>query len=322
MSRTPEPADDTKRLAKRAKRWRWLALFTTGILVAVVGTSLYRSLSQTQGPQIARITVSGIITDNRAQSELLARIAKADNVKAVIVDINSPGGTTAGGEALYEGLRRIAAKKPVVGQFGTVAASAAYITGLACDHIVARGNTITGSVGVIIQYPEVSGLLDKLGVKMTEVKSGPLKATPSPYAPLDERSRKITEEMIAESQAWFVGLVETRRKITAAGVPGLLEGRVFSGREALRHKMIDAIGSEAEAVAWLEGKGVAKGLQIIDWKPPTERGWASSLGATSLVESWIVGPILDAVGARVRDDALLGRLTLDGMLSIAPIGMR
>ena len=149
-------------------------------------------------------------------------------------------------------MRTLAQKKPVVAQFGTVAASAAYIAGLATDHIVARGNTITGSVGVIVQWPEVVQLLDKIGVKMNEVKSGPLKASPSPFEPLDDASRKVAEGMVNDGFKWFVGLVETRRSVKAADIPGLLDGRIFSGREALQVKLVDQIGGEEEAVKWLK----------------------------------------------------------------------
>ena len=132
--------------------------------------------------QIARVSITGTIMEDREQLKMLQNIADADHVQALIVYVNSPGGTTTGGEALYDGLRRIAEKKPVVAQFGTVAASAGYIVGLATDHIVSRGNSITGSVGVIVQWPEVTELLEKLGVQMNTVKSGRLKAvTQSPY---------------------------------------------------------------------------------------------------------------------------------------------
>ena len=192
----------------------------------------------------------------------------------VILFVNSPGGTTTGGEALFEAIRNVAKGKPVVAQFGTVATSAAYIAGLATDYVVARGNTITGSVGVIFQWAEVSQLLDKIGVKMNEVKSGPLKANPSPFQPLDEAGKATAEQMVAESQKWFVGLVASRRNIDTRSVSGLEQGRIFSGREALSHKMIDEIGGETEAVQWLEQKrNVPKGLKVVDWKPKRGSDW-------------------------------------------------
>jgi protease IV len=320
MSLDTEAVLDRRRLKRQIALWRGLGI--AGVVAALAtGIAIYGPAgSVTSQKQIARITVTGLITDSRAQTRMLRDLADAKHVAAVIVDVNSPGGTTTGGEALYEGLRKIAEKKPVVAQFGTVAASAAYITGLATDYIVARGNTITGSVGVIVQWPEVSGLLDKVGVKMNEIKSGPLKATPSPYAPIDERSRKITEEMIAESQAWFVGLVEKRRGITASTVPGLLEGRVFSGRDAVRLKLVDEIGAEPEAVRWLEDKRqVAKGLKIVDWKPRSDAQLPFGAGA-SLMETWVIGPLFDSISSRVRSEPALGAITLDGLVSIGHPG--
>ena len=142
----------------------------------------------------------------------------------------------------------MAKTKPVVAQFGTVAASAAYIAGLATDHIVARGNTITGSVGVIFQWPEVSQLLDKLGVKMNEIKSGPLKANPSPFQPLDEAGKAAAEQMVAESQRWFVGLVATPPRHRHRERRRPRAGPRLSGREALANKLVDQIGGEPEAV--------------------------------------------------------------------------
>ena len=200
--------------------------------------------------QIARVSLEGLITEDRDQLQAAAsRLAENKQVAAVILFINSPGGTTTGGEALFEAIRELAKAKPVVAQFGTVATSAAYIAGLATDHIVARGNTITGSVGVIFQWAEVSQLLDKLGVKMNEIKSGPLKANPSPFQPVDEagkaRGRADGGRVAsAGSSAWWRRAAAS----TPRASPGLEQGRVFSGREALDHKLVDQIGGEAEAV--------------------------------------------------------------------------
>ena len=233
---------DRRRLRRRLTFWRVLAFGFAA--VAVTAITLRATGALTGGRQIARIEISGIITDNKDQIAMLRRLAKARNVQGVVVHINSPGGTTTGGEALFEALRDVAEKKPTVSVFGTMATSAAYIAGLATDHIVARGNTVTGSVGVIFQWADVSQLLDKLGIKMNEVKSGTLKAVPSMFAPLDEQGRRLTEEMVAESQRWFVGLVSDRRKIDPASVPGLTQGRIFSGRQAVESKLVDVSLSE------------------------------------------------------------------------------
>ncbi len=254
--------------------------------------------------------------DDRAQLEMLKKIKDDEHVAALLVFVNSPGGTTAGGEALYQGLRDIAKTKPVVAQFGTVAASAGYIVGLGTDYIVSRGNTITGSVGVIAQWPEVSELLVKLGVKMNEVKSGELKAAPSFYEPTNEGARKVMQDMIDDGFRWFSGLVEERRGIKVADVDGLVKGRVFSGREALTWKLVDEIGGEAEAKRWLEDKRqVAKDLKIVDWKPSADNPWGIS-GAISSLGRGIFGESAARLAQIVARDPQLGTLGLDGLVSV------
>jgi protease-4 len=199
---------------------------------------------------------------------------------------------------------------------GTVAASAAYIAGLATDHIVARGNTITGSVGVIFQWAEVSQLLDKLGVKMTEIKSGPLKANPSMFQPMDEAGRAVAEQMVAESKRWFVGLVASRRNIETASVTGLEQGRVFSGREALTFKLIDQIGGEAEAVKYLEEqRSVPKGLKVVDWKPKRESSWGVLGMSVRGLARLVVGDAVEEIAGLVSSDRI-ATMRLDGLVSV------
>src|SRR5690606_15944014 len=265
--------------------------------------------------QIARVSLEGMITESRDLLKLLDRVGEAENVAGVIVYVNSPGGTTTGGEAIYEALRRLSEKKPVVAQFGTVAASAAYIAGLGTDYIVARGNSITGSVGVIMQWPEISGLLDKIGIKMNEVKSGPLKANPSPFQPMDETGRALAESMIAESHQWFLNLVSTRRQVTTSSIPGLEQGRVFSGREALQHNLIDEIGGEPEAIRWLEGRGVESDLKVVDWKESSGVGWGLGSALAGVVR-YLGGDVIAELSALITRERTLGTFGLDGLLSV------
>jgi protease-4 len=265
--------------------------------------------------QIARVTIEGMITEDRDLLRMLKKIAESKHVSGVIVAVNSPGGTTAGGEALFEALRDLAKKKPVVAQFGTIATSAAYIAGLATDRIVARGNTITGSVGVIFQWPEFSQLLERIGIKVNEIKSGPLKANPSPFQPLDEAGRSATEEMVAESQRWFVNLVRTRRGIDTKSVPGLEQGRVFSGRDALGHRLVDQIGGEEEVVKYLEEqRSVPKGLKVVDWKVSRDDDWSFMRFSTFALARLTGIRGLEEI-ARIGNDRLAG-MRLDGLLSI------
>ncbi|MFY0615632.1 MAG: signal peptide peptidase SppA [Hyphomicrobiaceae bacterium] len=317
MTQETEGILDRRRLRRKLGLWRGLAI-VAGMLalgaLALIGTGARDLVKQ---DQIARVTVEGLITENRKQTELLKKLTKADHIKGVILFVNSPGGTTTGGEALYRNLRDLAAKKPVVAQFGTVAASAAYIAGLGTDHIVARGNSITGSVGVIMQWPELTGLLDKIGVKMNTVKSGSMKAEPSPFKPLDEENRRLLDEMIAESHKWFLGLVRDRRKVDTAAIPGLLKGRVYSGREALRYKLVDEIGGEEEARNYLiDKRKVSADLKVIDWKPKQELDWPFP-NATA---NYLLRALAGWLGAGTLGDVRPGGL--DGMLSVWHPGKR
>lgn len=313
MSLETETILDRRRVKRQLSFWRVLAVLA--LTLAAGGFFLSGEGGLLDRRQIARVSLEGMITESRELLRLLDRIGEAKHVAGVIVYVNSPGGTTTGGEAIYDSLRRLSQKKPVVAQFGTVAASAAYIAGLGTDHIVARGNSITGSVGVIMQWPEVSGLLDKIGVRMNEVKSGPLKANPSPFQPMDESGRALAESMIAESHQWFLNLVSTRRQINTSNVPGLEQGRVFSGREALDHNLIDEIGGEPEAIRWLEGRGVEKGLKVVEWKESSSVGWGLGGTLTGLAR-YLGGELGAELAALLSRQRTLGTFSLDGLLSV------
>lgn len=307
---------DRRRLRRSVSFWRGI-----GIAALALATGFYafggdQVKTMWGQKQIARVSIEGTITESREQLQMLKEIAESDDVAGVLLYVNSPGGTTSGGEALYNALRQISAKKPIVAQFGTVAASAGYIVGLGTDHIIARGNTVTGSVGVIFQWPEVADLLGKVGVKVNEVKSGVLKAAPSPFEPLTEPGRQVAQSMVDDGFKWFIDLVERRRNIKPGAVPGLVEGRIFSGREALSHKLVDQIGGEEEALAWLKTeRKVDKDAKVIDWKPKTSSGY----GFSAAIGHWVKG--LVGAGVAGATDAILGNATgsglaLDGLLSV------
>ncbi len=314
MSIETEAVLDRRALRRRLGFWR-SAFILAGVVTLGAVAYAFGGGDVMRSRHIARVTIDGLITEDRKQLQMLERLAKNKNVAGVMLSINSGGGTTTGGEALFEAIRNVAKAKPVVAQFGTVAASAAYICGLGADHIVARGNSITGSVGVIFQWPEVSGLLEKVGVKMNEIKSGNLKAEPGLFAPISPAGKQVAETMVAESQVWFLSLVKTRRGIDTAAVPGLEQGRVFSGREALTHKLVDEIGGEAEAVKWLESKGVAPSLQVIDWRPSRENTFGVTRAVASLVGGMWRGSAEDSTILSTID-TIRSRLSLDGLVSV------
>ena len=317
MSFETETVLDRRLLRRRLSWWRGLAVIAGLLAIGLLAFSSANRAGLTETRQIARVSIEGIITEDRDQLRMFKRLAEDKRVAGVILFVNSPGGTTAGGEALFEAIRIVAKEKPIAAQFGTIAASAAYIAGLATDQIIARGNSITGSVGVIFQWAEVTQLMDKLGVKMNEVKSGPLKANPSPFQPMDEAGKAVAEQMVAETQRWFLGLVASRRGINTASVNGLEQGRVFSGREALGYKLVDQIGGEPEVVAWMEQqRNVAKGLKIVDWKPKRESDWGLGRLSLQALAHLIGDRAAEAVAQVLGGGETLARLRLDGLVSV------
>jgi len=310
MASEAELIIDRRRLKRRLTFWRVASvlLFIGAVLALAAATGGFNL--EKRSDHIARVWVTGLITGDQPTLDLLEDIAKADNVKGLIIRIDSPGGTTAGSEAIYEAIRKIAKDKPVAAVMDTVAASGGYITAIAADHIVARGNTITGSIGVIFQWAEFSKLLETVGVQMQEIKSGDLKAEPSPFKPLSEKAREVSTLMVQDSFAWFTGLVAERRKLPLDKVKILSDGRVYTGRQAVAEKLIDELGGEEKAVAWIKKeKKLSDGIEVKDWALPSEDKGLFGLGLR------ITSGALKAIG--LPDLAKQAQLQkLDGLVSV------
>lgn len=305
---------DRRRLRRKLTFWRVAAIGIAALaLIAASAWTFGEGFGGRAADHIAKVKIEGTIIEDENLLELLDDVRKADAVRGVILSIDSPGGTTAGGEAIFEAVRRIAAEKPVVAQVGTLAASAGYMVATATDHIVARQSSIVGSIGVLVQFPDLTGLMDKVGIKLEEVKSSPLKAEPSPFNPTTEQERAMIRAMILDSYDWFVDLVEERRPLTRPQVVALADGSVFTGRQAQANRLIDALGGEAEAVEWLAGKGVDGDLKVLDWEPKDDGGgllFVNSLAAAARLLGLPAGSadLLGELGAE--------RLFLDGLLSV------
>ena len=314
MNAETEMLIERRRVGRKLSLWRIIAVGLGLALLLALASSLDGSSDGFSHNQIARMHLIGIITDNAAQQKLLKKIAKSNKVKALVLRINSPGGTTTGGEALYLRIREVSKKKPVVAVFGTVAASAAYMAGIGADHIVTRGSTITGSVGVIVQWPDMSQMMEKLGVSMEELKSGRLKATPSPFRRDDPKNLEPMRELVQDTFVWFVGLVEERRKLKVKDIPGLKEGRVFTGRQAVKLGLADAIGGEDEAVAWLvKHRKIKKGLPVVEHEPSTENALSPFLGM-AVALSRRLG--LDMLADFIQMDSSLSAGHAQGLMSV------
>ena len=307
---SPEYLVERRLLTRKLSFWRIAALGALFVAVLVAGWRLAGDRSHA-GAHIARVRITGVIKDDRDLLKVVRDVA-ASSASAAILSIDSPGGTTTGAEALYDELRQLAAKKPTVAVVDGMAASGAYIAAIAADGIVARGNSMVGSIGVLMQMPNAAKLMEIVGVKMEEIKSAPLKAAPNPYEPTTPEARAAVATMIADSYNWFKGLVKERRKLDDAGLAIVSDGRVFTGRQGIELKLVDRIGGEREAIAWLEAeKGVAKGLKVRDWKKPRKIETFGLLGA--LAEAAGLDRIAAALTAA---DGLARAPLLDGLLAI------
>lgn len=258
--------------------WRSLAVLAVLAAVLVALRDGHLGFGRTH---LARLTVSGFISDDRKLSEKISKLADDDSVKALIVSINSPGGSVSGGEGLHDAIARVAGKKPVVAVMGGLAASAGYMVAVPATRIFAREGTLTGSIGVLLETGEVSGLLKSLGITAEAITSGPLKDQPSFIKPLTPEGREVLQGLIMDMYDQFVDMVATGRHMDAARVRQLADGRAYTGRQAMKLGLVDAIGGEHDARLWLaQEKGISADLPVEDVSTGSLAGRAlsSSLG--------------------------------------------
>jgi protease-4 len=286
---------DRRRLKRRLSLWRAAAVLAVAAVALAFGLSEERRADLLPGlgsAHVARLNISGFIGDDRKLIEELDRLRRNESVRAVLVAIDSPGGSVAGGESLHAALARMAADKPVVAVMGGTAASAGYMVALPAQRIFARQATVTGSIGVILQSFDASGLLAWLGVRPETVASGRFKDQPSPFRPLTEEGRAELERVIRDLHTQFITMVAEGRAMDPARVRELADGRVFTGREALALGLVDAIGGEAEARAWLaETRDVPASLPArdIEIRGLAERTFGAILGfvTKSFADEWV-----------------------------------
>jgi protease IV len=320
MANTADAIIDRRRLRRKLTFWRAFTL----VLVALALISFFLfsgdGFSSKSAAHIAKVRVEGTIFEYDELLKRLHDVEESAAVKGVILTIDSPGGTTAGGEAIYEAVRKLAMKKPVVAQVGTLAASAGYMIASATDHIVARQSSIIGSIGVLFQYPDISQLLTKLGVKVETIKSSPLKAEPNFFNPASDEAKAMIHRMIIDSYDWFVGLVQERRNFTHEQALALADGSVFTGRQAIANKLIDELGGEDKAVGWLATKGVDGKLPVVEWKPveKSSLGRLFSESALKMLAQYLgipqesAGIVRELTGERIFLDGLVSVWHVDG----------
>lgn len=302
MTLASDHAIDRRRLKRRLSAWRAVGVLA---LVALAFTALGKTTGLVPLPHIARIKIAGVIVHDLDRDKAIVELADSSRVKAVLLHIDSPGGTVVGGERLYLALRKLAEKKPVVAVMDTTATSAGYMVALAGDRLLAGAGSVTGSIGVLMQTTDITQLLEKIGVNAEAIKSTALKGVPSPLEKLTAEGRKATKEVVDDIYAMFVEMVAERRKMAPEKAKALADGRVFTGRQALANGLVDAIGGEAEALQWLQTeKGISKSLKVEDAELESAESKLPLLNR--LFGSWLVG------GKRLLSE----RLTLDGLVSV------
>jgi|EndMetStandDraft_7_1072992.scaffolds.fasta_scaffold11258_5 protease-4 len=293
----------------RRSRFRWRIIAFVALVIAILaGAGRFATengLAGVAGNSIARVDIDGTIATDAARLEIFDRLGEDDTVKAVLIAINSPGGTTAGGEELYDAIGKLRAKKPVVAYVKELGASAAYMTAIATDRIFVRRLSIVGSIGVLFQTANAQKLMQTIGVDLEKVQSGPLKAEPDIDEPMSPEVRASLQSLVDDSFSWFVDIVAERRGLSRADVLPLADGRIMTGNQAIAEKLVDEVGGEAEAIAWLEAnKDIPADLPVATWYPVAQPGWGEW-------GKWVGGQARVALGLPAE-----GPVLLDGLVSL------
>ena len=291
----PDRLLDRRRLKRGVAIWRALAVTALVALIIVAAAPF----AFEGGERVARLWVSGLIEDDPTRDRLIGDLRDDESVRAIVLRLDSAGGTAVGGEALYLSLRSLAEAKPVVAVLGTTATSAAYMAALAADRVLAREATLTGSIGVLFQTAEFTALLEEIGVRAEAIRSGPLKAKPTPYEALDNPTRHAMRSVVADIYDSFLRLVMERRSLDRERALALADGRVFTGSQAVQAGLIDAIGGEEEARAWLAAV----------------HGVPETIPATDVVSGG-EGGLLDVIDAALDRTLPTRTLALDGLIAV------
>ena len=317
MSFDADAIVDRRRLRRKLTFWRVGAIGVALLaIVAAAAVLVPGSRLLPRGDSIARIRIQGLIRGNQDRVEALERLSRS-RVRAVIVHIDSPGGTTAGSEQLFDALRQLQAKKPMVVVVDGLAASGAYIAALSSEHIIAQDTSLVGSIGVLFQYPNFTEVLKTIGIKVEEIKSSPLKAAPNGFEPTSPEARAAIEAIVLDSYGWFKGLVKDRRHMDDGQLAQVADGRVFTGRQAVGLKLVDAIGNEKTALSWLQQvKKVPATTPVRDYSLAPRFSELSFLH----VAAWTFQAVgLSAVAQRLEGWGgmqAIERLNLDGLLAL------
>jgi protease-4 len=198
--------------------------------------------------KVGVVIITGVIDESKEINEQLEQYGRDDDIKAIVIRIDSPGGSVVPAQEIYDKVLEIKKNKKVVVSMGSLAASGGYYIASAADKIVANPGTITGSIGVIAQFPQVRELLDKIGIKSTVIKSGKFKDTGSPTREMTSDEKSLIQGVVDDIYSQFVGVVSLNRNKPEAEIEAIADGRIFTGRQALALGLVDDLGNMEHAI--------------------------------------------------------------------------
>lgn len=201
-----------------------------------------------RGDKVAVVKLEGVITDSAEIDKQFQDLEERDDVKGVVIRINSPGGAVGPSQEIYSGIKRLRKKKKVVASMGAIAASGGYYASVAAEKIVANPGTITGSIGVIVEFIDAEDLLAKIGLKGYVVKSGKYKDTGSPFRKMETEEKELLQGVISDVNGQFIKAVAEGRNMKVEDVAAVADGRIFSGSQAKGKGLVDSLGDLTDAI--------------------------------------------------------------------------
>ena len=242
---------------KRITIWRIIAFVCLVSVIFLATTNIFNTdkIKKFNNKYVARVSIKNIISSTSFLESKLKGLEK-DEVVAIILDIDSPGGEVVSSERLYSFFRNLAKKKPVVSVIKGLGTSGAYMVAMASDYIISRNTSTVGSIGVVLETEEITELADKIGIKFTNFKSSPLKASPNMFEKITPDVEMVTNQLIDDIYDYFLSIFIERRNIKAIEAQEIANGQVYTGRQALEFGLVDKIGGEEEAIEYLKDNNI------------------------------------------------------------------
>ena len=251
-------------LKKKILRWRILAFIGIFLIILSYASAIFKH-SSTKKNIIAKVDIKGVLLNDMISYEKLKELNN-DNIKGIILNINSEGGDVVESEKLYTFFRKISNNKPIVSIINSIGASGGYMVAMASDYIIAYNTSSVGSIGVLVQTYEITELAKKLGITLTNYKSSPLKAAPNPLEKINPDVDMVISQQINDVYDYFLNIFVERRKIKITEAQEIANGQIYTGRQALEYGLIDKIGNEDDVIDYFKDNNVnIDEMEIVDF---------------------------------------------------------